>query len=171
MSLKNKKLPLFAVLALAVVLLLLYVVAPFCRYLYTKDFVAGRDERLAEILAGNLEELGLDASAKPLFFLHSAEMVTNGSCLDLSTGKYDIYSIFSVADVKDYDVYEASRYIVEELIEMGYDYKVPTDEDYTLYQKEVDADASLWKAFPWYDGIMECQSCIIVELEQMNINW
>ena len=171
MSLKNKKLPLFAILALVAVLVLLYVVAPFCRYLYTKDFVAHRDERLAELLAGNLEELGLDASAKPLFFLHSAETVTNGSCVDLSTGKYDIYSVFSVADVKDYDVYEASRYIVTKLNEMGYEYKVPTDADFALYQKEVDADASLWKAFPWYDGIMECPNCIIVELKQMNISW
>lgn len=171
MSLKNKKLPLLALAALMVVIILLYVVAPFCRYLYTKDFVAKRDAQLAELLAGNLEDLGIDASTKPLFFLHSAKTVTNGSCLDLSTGKYDIYSIFSIADVKDYDVYEASQYIVEALNEMGYDYKVPTDEDYALYQKEVDADASLWKAFPWYDGIMECNSCIIVELQQANISW
>lgn len=171
MSLKNKKLPFFALLALVAVLVLIYVVAPFCRYLYTKDFVAHRDERLAELLAGNLEELGLDASTKPLFFLHSAETVTNGSCLDLSTGKYDIYSIFSVASVKDYDVYEASRYIVTKLNEIGYEYKVPADEDYALYQKEVDADASLWKAFPWYDGILETEHCILVELQQMNINW
>lgn len=171
MNFKNKKLPLFAIGAIVAAILLLYVVAPFCRYLYTKDFVAGRDERLAELLAGNLEELGLDATEKPLFFLHSAETITNGSCLDLSSGKYNIYSIFSVAEAKDYDVFEASRYIVTRLNEMGYDYKVPTDEDYALYQKEVDADASLWKAFPWYDGIMECPNCIIVELQQMNISW
>lgn len=171
MSNTTKKLPLWPIFVLVAVIALLSILNPLCRYVYTKHFVVNRDNQLAELLAGNLEELGLDASHKPLFFLHSAETVTNGSCLDLSSGKYDIYSIFSVADVKDYEVYEASRYIVSHLNEMGYDYKVPTDEDYALYQKEVDADASLWKAFPWYDGIMETPNCIIVELEQMNINW
>ena len=60
---------------------------------------------------------------------------------------------------------------LEVLNEMGYNYKIPTEEDYVIYQKEVDADASLWKSFPWYDGILETEHCILVELKQMEINW
>ena len=168
---KTKKLPFWPIIALVAVIVFLYALGPVCRYLYTKDFVAKRDAQFAELLDRNLEDLGLDASTKPLFFLHSAETVTNGSCLDLSSGKYDIYSIFSVADVKGYEVLEASKYIVMELNEFGYDYKVPTDEDYALFEKDVPKDASLWKAFPWYESIKEYPNCIIVELEQMNIIW
>ena len=171
MSFKNKKLPLWPIIAIVIAIVLLYALNPVCRYFYTKDFVAKRDAQMAKLLAGNLEELNLDATEKPLYFLHGAATVTNGSCLDLSSGKYNIYSIFSVADVKDYDVLEASQYIVLELNEMGYDYKVPTEEDYVIYQQEVEPDASLWKSFPWYDGILETEHCILVELKQMDIHF
>ncbi len=171
MSNNTKKLPLWPIFVLVAVIALLFVLNPLCRYVYTKHFVENRDMQLAEILAGNLEELGLDASEKPLFFLHSAETVTNGSCLDLSSGKYNIFSIFSVAEVKDYEVLESSQYIVTHLNEFGYDYKIPTKEDYALYQQEVSEDASLWKSFPWYDGILETQNCILVELAQIEIDW
>ncbi len=171
MSNNTKKRPLWPVFILVTVIVLLFVLNPLCRYFYTKQFVANRDAQLAEILAGNLEELNLNASEKPLFFLHSAETVTNGSCFDLSGGKYDIFSIFSVADIKGYDVLESSQYIVSHLNELGYHYKVPTEADYALYQSEVTEGTYLWKSFPWYDGILETQNCILVELAQIKIDW
>ena len=79
-------------------------------------------------------------------------------------GKYNIYSIFAVADALELDTVEASQYIVEHLNAMGYSYTAPTAEDWEKYRTEMSEHIPLWKAFPWYDSVKETEHCIIVQL-------
>ena len=138
-----------------------------CRYFYTKDFVKRGDVQLAELLYDNFETAGLADSDKPVFFIGSSETRTNASCLDLSAGKYSIFSVFAAGETLELDTVEASRYIVEYLNGLGYDYTAPTAEDWTMYEAELAEHIPLWKAFPWYDSVLETEHCIIVQLTQV----
>ena len=164
MSQNKKRLPLWPAIIVLIIIFILFVLNPLCRYFYTKDFVARGDKQLAEMLAENMEDAQVTTPEKPIFFIGSNGTRTNGSCLDLSTGKYDIYSVFDVADACSLDTLEASRYIVSYLNSLGYDYTAPTAEDWQLYGAEIAANSPLWKNFPWYESIKETEHCIIVQL-------
>lgn len=163
---KQKRLPLWPALVILSVILILFILNPVCRYFYTKDFVAKSDAQLAEMLANDLETAGITNLEKPIFFIGSGTTRINGSCLDLSTGKYDIYSIFAVGDALDLDAVESSQYIVTHLNKLGYDYTAPTDEDRTAYEAEINAVLPLEKAFPWYRSMAETEHCIVVQLSR-----
>lgn len=164
MSETKKRLPVWPVFVVLIVIIILFVLNPVCRYVYTKDFVTRGDEQLAELFADNLEAAGVTSLDKPMFFIGSGETRTNASCLDLSTGKYNIFSIFAVADALELDTVEASQYIVKHLNDMGYQYTAPTAEDWANYEAEMSEHIPLWKAFPWYESILETEHCIIVQL-------
>lgn len=164
MSETKKHLPIWPVFVVLAVIFLLYLLNPVCRYLYTKDFVARSDAQMAELFADNLETAGITALDKPMFFIGFSETRTNASCLDLSEGKYNIFSIFAAADALDLDTVKASQYIVEHLNDMGYSYTAPTAEDWANYEAEMSEHIPLWKAFPWYDSVMDTEHCIIVQL-------
>lgn len=164
MSETKKRLPVWPVFVVLFLVIMLFILNPVCRYIYTKDFVARGDEQLAELFADNLEAAGVNALDKPMFFIGASETRTNGSCLDLSGGKYNIYSIFAVADALELDTVEASQYIVKHLNDMGYAYTAPTSEDWNKYEAEMSEHIPLWKAFPWYDSVKETEHCIIVQL-------
>ena len=163
--LQNKKrLPLWPAIMVLIILIILYILNPVCRYLYTKDFITRSDKQLAEMLANEIESADITNLDKPIFFFGSAPTRTNGSCLDLSSGKYDLYSVFSVRDTLALDTVEASRYIVAYLNDIGYHYTAPTEEDMTNFQEEIDANIPLAKTFPWYDSVLETEHCIFVQL-------
>ena len=164
MSETKKHLPVWPIFIVLLVIIILFVLNPLCRYFYTKDFVERGDEQLAEMLAHDFETAGITDFEKPIFFIGSSTTRTNGSCLDLSTGKYDIYSVFAVADALSLDTVETSQYIVEYLNSLGYHYTAPTAEDQTAYEAELSEHIPLWKARPWYDSIKETEHCIIVQL-------
>ena len=164
MSETKKRLPIWPIFVVIIIIIVLFILNPLCRYVYTKDFVARGDEQLADLLADNFETAGVTSLDKPVFFIGSGETRTNASCLDLSSGKYDIFSIFAVADALETDTVESSRYIVEHLNEMGYNYTAPTEEDWIKYEAEMSEHIPLWKSFPWYESIMETEHCIIVQL-------
>lgn len=169
MSNNNKRLPLWPLIIILLLILLFFVLNPVCRYFYTKDFIKRYDMQMAEIFEDNLAAAGITALEKPMFFIGSAETHTNGSCLDLSDGAYDIFSVFSVAEVKQLDTLESSQYIVSRLKDMGYAYTAPTAEDWALCEAEIAEHTPLWKAFPWYDSVIETEHCIIVQLTYVNI--
>lgn len=169
MSETKKTLPLWPIWAVLIVIILLCVLNPLCRYVYTKNFVSRGDEQLAELFADNLEAAGVTSLDKPMFFIGSSETRTNASCLDLSNGKYHIFSIFAAADALELDTVESSRYIVEHLNSMGYQYTAPTAEDWTKYEAEMSEHIPLWKAFPWYESIKETEHCIIVQLTPVDV--
>lgn len=171
MSETKKKLPLWPALIPLAMIVLLALISPVCRYIYTRQFVAGRDLQLAQMLYDNLTDMGITSFEKPMFFIGCGETVTNGSCLDLSTGQYDIYSIFAVEDALSLDTVASSQHIVSYLNQLGYQYTAPTAEDWTAYELELSEHIPLWKAFPWYESIMETEHCIIVQLEQVQIEW
>lgn len=171
MSETKKKLPLWPVFIPLAVIVLLVFISPLCRYLYTRQFVANRDIQLAAMLYDSLSDMGITSFEKPMFFIGCGETVTNGSCLDLSTGKYDIYSVFAVEEALSLDTVESSRHIVSYLNHLGYPYTAPTADDWTAYEPELSEHIPLWKAFPWYESIMETEHCIIVQLEQVEIQW
>ena len=164
MSETKKRLPVWPVFVVLILVIMLLLLNPVCRYVYTKDFVAHGDEQLAELFVDNLEAAGVTALDKPMFFIGASKTRTNASCLDLSGGKYNIYSIFAVADALELDTVEASQYIVEHLNAMGYSYTAPTADDWEKYQAEMSEHIPLWKAFPWYDSVKETEHCIIVQL-------
>ena len=164
MSQNKKRLPLWPAIIMIIIILVLFILNPLCRYFYTKDFVARGDKQLAEMLAENMEDAQVTTPEKPIFFIGSNGTRTNGSCLDLSTGKYDIYSVFDVADARSLGTLEASQYIVDYLNDAGYHYTAPTAEDWALCEAEIEANTPLWKAFPWYESILETENCIIVQL-------
>lgn len=164
MSQTKKRLPLWPVIIVVIIIFILFILRPLCRYFYTKDFVARTDVQLAELFAENLSDAGVTSLDKPIFFVGSNGTRTNGSCLDLSTGQYDIFSVFDVADARSLNTLEASQYIVNYLNSLGYDYTVPTDAHWTLCEEEITANIPLWKAFPWYESILETENCIIVQL-------
>ena len=164
MTEKKKHLPVWPLCLVLAVILILSELNPICRYVYTKDFVKRSDEQLAELFANDIETKDLTGSEKPVFFYGSAGTRTNASCLDLSTGQYDIFSVFDAADALELDTVEASQYIVNYLNGLGYDYTAPTAKDWELYEKEMAEFVPLWKLFPWYDGIYETEHCIIVQL-------
>ncbi len=161
---KKKHLPLWPLCLILAIILLLSTLNPLCRYFYTKNFVTRSDIQTAEFFAHDLDTKGLTASDKPIFFFGSSGTRTNASCLDLSTGKYDIFSVFDVGNVLDMDTLEASRYIVTYLNSLGYEYIAPTVEDWKKYEKEMTEQMPLGNCFPWYDGILETEHCIIVQL-------
>lgn len=164
MSENTKRLPVWPFLITLFLLLVLYLIQPLCRYIYTKDFVKRYDRQAAELFEDNLATAGITNFDKPLFFIGSSETHTNASCLDLSEGKYDIFSIFAVADTKGLDTLESSQYITGQLNAMGYSYTIPTAEDWALCKAEITENTPLWKAFPWYDSVIETEHCIIVQL-------
>ncbi len=164
MSQNKKSLPLWPAVIVLIIVLLLCLLNPLCRYFYTKDFVAKSDVQLAEMLAHELETAGITALEKPMFFFGSADTRTNGSCLDLSTGKYNIYSVFAARDVLNLDTVECSRYIVAYLNSLGYNYTAPASEDLVAFQSEIDANIPLAKSFPWYDSVLETEHCIFIQL-------
>ncbi len=166
MTPNKKRLPLWPILVVLSVLILFAILNPVCRYFYTQNFVSRGDQQLAEMLVQDFESAGVTNLDKPLFFIGSAATRTNGSCLDLSTGKYDIYSAFAVGDALELNTLESSRYIVEYLNESGYDYVVPTAQDWSDYQDEIHAVLPLNKCFPWYESITETEHCIIVQLSK-----
>ena len=161
---KKKRLPVWPICLVLAVILILAALNPVCRYFYTKDFVNRGDKQLAELFANDIETKGLTGSEKPIFFYGSAGTRTNASCLDLSAGKYDIYSVFDVRHVLELDTVEASRYSIDYLTGLGSDYTAPTAEDWEKYESEMAEHVPLWKCFPWYDGILETEHCIIVQL-------
>lgn len=160
----QKRLPVWPVFIVLFMILFFFILRPACRYVYTRHFVTRSDEQLAEILADNLETAGITSLDKPIFFIGSGETRTNASCLDLSDGKYDIYSIFAAADAMGLDTLEASRYIVEHLNEMGYSYTSPNAENWISFEDEISSYIPLEKAFPWYESILETEHFIIVQL-------
>ena len=165
MSANQKKLPLWPIFLIVIIILIFAVLNPVCRYFYTKDFVKRGDEQLAELFANDIQTKELTNSEKPIFFFGSSKTRTNASCLDLSTGNYDIYSVFDVADTLSLDTLETSQYIITYLNSLGYDYTAPTQKDWDLYyESEMKEHIPLWKTFPWYDGILETEHCIIVQL-------
>ena len=164
MSETKKHLPIWPVFVVLAIVLILFILNPVCRYLYTKDFVARSDKQMAELFADNLETADITALDKPMFFIGASETRTNASCLDLSDGKYNIFSIFAAADALGLEIVEASQYIVEHLNEMGYAYTAPTAEDWGKYEAEVSEHIPLGKSFPWYDSVSETEHCIIVQL-------
>ena len=164
MSESTKRLPLWPIFVVLSIVLILSILNPICRYMYTKDFVARGDVQSAEFLADNLESAGITNFNKPMFFIGSSPTKTNASCLDLSTGKYKIFSIFDAADVLNLDTVDASQYIVAALNKMGYSYTAPTSTDWGSYSAEINAHAPLWKSHPWYDSVLETEHCIIVQL-------
>ena len=164
MSEKKKRLPIWPICLVLAVILILAALNPVCRYFYTKDFVKRSDIQLAEFFAHDIETKELTGSIKPIFFFGSAGTATNASCLDLSTGKYNIFSVFDAGNALGLDTLEASQYIIEYLNGLGYDYTAPTAEDWEKYESEMAEHVPLWKAFPWYDGIIETEHCIIVQL-------
>lgn len=164
MSKKEKKLPIWPVLVLASVILSAVLLAPFCRYLYTKDFVKRGDIQLAQMLAHDFETADISSFEKPIFFIGAGITRTNASCLDLSTGAYDIFSVFAVSDALDLDTVAASQYIIDYLNGLGYSYTAPTEEDWNMYEEELSALLPLWKSFPWYSSMAETEHCIIVQL-------
>ena len=163
---KKKHLPIWPFCVALAVILLLSVLGPVCRYFYTKAFVARSDIQTAELFAYDIETMGLAGSEKPIFFFGSAGTRTNASCLDLSTEAYDIYSVFNVGNVLDLDTLKASQFIIDYLNELGYDYTAPTTADWKTYEKEITEHMPLQKCFPWYDGILETEHCILVQLSQ-----
>lgn len=169
MSETKNRLPIWPILVVLIVILILLVLNPVCRYLYTKDFVVRGDEQLAELLADNFEVAGITALDKPIFFIGSNETRTNASCLDLSDGKYNIFSIFDVADALELDTVESSQYIVAHLNDMGYHYTAPTEQDWIQYESEISEHIPLWKAFPWYESVKETEHCIIVQLTPVDL--
>ena len=164
----KKRLPVWPVFVVLILIIILFFLKPVCRYLYTKNFVARGDEQLAELFADNLESAGITSLDKPMFFVGASETRTNASCLDLSDGKYNIYSVFAVADALDLDIVEASQHIVAKLNDMGYPYTAPTIDDWIKYKEEIKEHIPLWKAFPWYDSVKETEHCIIVQLAPVN---
>ncbi|MBO5347057.1 MAG: hypothetical protein J6A45_02865 [Lachnospiraceae bacterium] len=163
---KQKRLPLWPALMILSVILILFISNPVCRYFYTKDFVVKSDAQLAEMLAHDLETAGITDPKKPIFFIGSGTTRTNGSCLDLSTGKYNIYSIFAVGEALDLDAVESSQYIVKHLNKLEYDYTAPTAADWATYEAEINAVLPLEKAFPWYRSMTETEHCIVVQLSR-----
>lgn len=164
MSENTKRLPLWPIYVVIIFIVILSILSPVCRYVYTKQFVSRYDEQSAEFLADNLETAGITDLDKPMFFIGASPTYTNASCLDLSTGKYNIFSIFAAADVLDLDTTEASQYIVAALNDMGYTYTAPTIEDWAECSTEISENAPLWKSHPWYDSVLETEHCIIVQL-------
>lgn len=164
MSKEKKHLPLWPLCLIPAVILIICALGPICRYVYTKDFVKRSDVQLAELFAHDMETLGLADTEKPIFFYGSAGTRTNASCLDLSTGKYDIYSVFDAGNALELDTVEASQYIIAYLNGLGYEYVAPTAEDWAAYKDEMAEHVPLWKCFPWYDGILETEHCVIVQL-------
>ena len=169
MSETKKRLPIWPILVVLLVIIILFVLNPICRYIYTKDFVTRSDEQLAELFADNLEIAGITSLDKPMFFIGSSETRTNASCLDLSSGKYNIFSIFNVADALKLDTVNSSQYIVNHLNDMGYHYTAPTEADRAKYEAEIAEHIPLWKAFPWYESIKETEHCIIVQLTPVDV--
>ncbi len=167
MSNPQKPLPKLPIFIVIFVIAALFLLNPVCRYVYTKDFVARRDIQLAELLDHDFETAGIQNRDKPVFFIGSLQTVTNASCLDLSAGKYDIFSIFEAADKLNLDTVESSQYIVSHLNQLGYSYTAPTADDWKLCEAEISEHVPLWKAFPWYDSVMETEHCIIVQLTQV----
>ncbi len=164
MTTAQKRLPLWPALILIIVILIIFILNPLCRYLYTKDFVARTDVQLAELFAGDVEKAGITDLTKPIFFFGSSTTRTNGVCLDLSSGKYNIFSAFAVKDALKLDTLESSQYIVNYLNDQGYAYTAPTKEDWTACQAAVEAHIPLPKSFPWYDSIIETEAYIFVQL-------
>lgn len=164
MSKNTKKLPVWPLLLVIALILGAYLLNPLCRYLYTKDFVRRGDIQLAEMLAHDFETADISSFEKPIFFIGTGTTRTNASCLDLSTGEYDIFSVFAAGDVLDLDTVAASQYIVSYLNELGYSYTAPTADDWQAYQDEISATLPLWKSFPWYSSMAETEHCILVQL-------
>jgi len=161
---KQKSLPLWPAIIILILILIFALLNPVCRYLYTKDFVARGDIQLAEILADELDEAGITAFHKPILFFGSAQTRTNGSCLDLSDGKYNIHSVFDAGNVLGLDTLESSQYIIAYLNSLGYNYTAPTEADMKACQAEIDALIPLPQSFPWFDSILETEHCIFVQL-------
>ena len=164
MSEKKKHLPLWPLCFVLVAILILMLLNPACRYLYTKNFVKSSDMQTAEFFANDMKTKGLLDSDKPIFFFGSAGTRTNASCLDLSTGNYKIYSIFDVGNTLQMNTLEASQYIIAYLNDLGYEYTVPTSADWSSYETEMAGYLPLENCFPWYNGILETEHCIIVQL-------
>lgn len=161
---KKNHLPKWPVIVVVIIILLLFMLNPACRYFYTRDFVARSDEQLAEMLAHDFEAAGITNFEKPIYFIGSGTTRTNASCLDLSDGKYDLYSVFAVSDALDLSILESSRHIVAYLNDLGYAYAAPTSEHFAAYEAEINAALPLNKTFPWYESIAETEHCIIVQL-------
>lgn len=164
MSNTNKKLPLWPILLVVALIAGAYILNPLCRYIYTKDFVKRTDVQLAEMLAHDFETEGISSFEKPIFFIGTSITRTNASCLDLSSGKYDIFSVFAAGDILELDTVSASQYIIAYLNTLGYSYTAPTLEDWSTYQDEISEALPLWKAFPWYSSVTETEHCILVQL-------
>ena len=164
MPTQKNHLPIWPICLVLAVILQLSALNPVCRYFYTKDFVTRSDIQTAELFADDIETKGLTGSLKPIFFFGSAGTRTNASCLDLSTGKYDIFSVFDAGNILELDTLETSQYIIDYLNGLGYDYTSPTKEDWDNYKSEMAEFMPLEKTFPWYAGILETEHCIIVQL-------
>ena len=161
---KKKHLPLWPLCVVLIAILILTLLNPACRYLYTKNFVKSSDLQMAEFFTSDLETQGLMNSDKPIFFFGSAGTRTNASCLDLSTGNYNIYSVFDAADALGMNTLEASQHILAYLNDLGYAYTVPTAADWSKYENEMKEYLPLENCFPWYNSILETEHCIIVQL-------
>lgn len=168
MNPKEKHLPLWPIPALIIIIILLSMLNPLCRYFYTKDFVARSDMQMAQMLADELRDAGITDINKPIYFIGSGTTRTNASCLDLSNDKYDIFSVFAAADALNLSTLESSRYIVAYLNDLGYAYTSPDSEHFAAYESEINAVLPLPKSFPWYDSVLETEHCIIVQLSSEN---
>ena len=161
---KKKQFPLWPLCIVLIAILLLALLNPACRYVYTRNFVKSSDLQTAEFFTNDMETQGLLTSDKPIFFFGSAGTHTNASCLDLSTGNYNIYSVFDVGNALGMNTLESSQYIIAYLNNLGYDYTAPTSSDWSKYEKELKECLPLENSFPWYNGILETEHCIIVQL-------
>lgn len=164
----EKHLPLWPIPVLIIIIILLAMLNPLCRYFYTKDFVARSDIQTAHMLADQLQDAGITDISKPIYFIGSGTTRTNASCLDLSNGKYDIFSVFAAADALNLSPLESSRYIVTYLNDLGYGYTLPDTKHFAAYESEITAVLPLPKSFPWYDSVLETEHCIIVQLSPEN---
>lgn len=160
----KNSLPLWPAAIVLIIILIFALLNPLCRYFYTKNFIARSDVQLAELLAAELAENQITDFSKPIFFFGSAKTRTNGACLDLSTGRYNLYSAFDAADTLGLDTLESSRYIVDYLESIGYQYTAPTAENLAICQAEIDANIPLAQSFPWFNSIMETEHGIFVQL-------
>ena len=160
----EKHLPLWPILVIMITIVLLAILNPLCRYFYTKDFVARSDIQTAQILSNQLQDAEITDISKPIYFIGSGTTRTNGSCLDLDNGKYEIFSVFAAADALNLSTLESSRYIVTYLNDLGYEYTIPDAKHFAAYESEITAVLPLSKNFPWYNSVLETEHCIIVQL-------
>ncbi len=160
----EKHLPKWPLAVLLIIPLLLFVVAPICRSLYTMAFIHRQDKQLATLLKGDLEELGFFESDKEFVFIGSLEEMTNASCIDLSNDDSFIYSIFDCRDTKDLTTVEASIEISNYLNQFDFQISPVSLTSFEQYEEEITDILPIEKTFPWYNAIVETEHFIVIQL-------